>query len=109
MAVNISKFSWAELFSNDNGKTSGTAFCGIVNSSTTPSNAIDPVPNFLTDVLICALPTVTRLFFFVLSKIPALVKSQSSETCPDVGAVEGVAPPFEVLVTGEVGGVKFEV
>jgi len=30
MAVNISKFSWAELFSNDNGKTSGTAFCGIV-------------------------------------------------------------------------------
>jgi hypothetical protein len=23
------KFSFAELFSNDNGKTSGTAFCGI--------------------------------------------------------------------------------
>jgi len=27
---NISKFSWAEMFSNDNGKTSGTAFCGII-------------------------------------------------------------------------------
>ncbi len=27
---NISKFSWAELFSNDNGKTSGTAFVGII-------------------------------------------------------------------------------
>ena len=30
MLSNISKFSWAELFSNDNGKTSGTAFCGII-------------------------------------------------------------------------------
>jgi hypothetical protein len=30
MLSNISKFSWAELFSNDNGKTSGTAFVGIV-------------------------------------------------------------------------------
>jgi hypothetical protein len=30
MALNISKFSWAELFSNGNGKTSGTAFCGII-------------------------------------------------------------------------------
>ena len=28
--LNISKFSWAELFSNDNGKTSGTAFVGII-------------------------------------------------------------------------------
>lgn len=27
---NISKFSWAEMFSNDNGKTSGTAFVGII-------------------------------------------------------------------------------
>lgn len=27
---NISRFSWAEMFSNDNGKTSGTAFCGII-------------------------------------------------------------------------------
>jgi CHASE2 domain-containing sensor protein len=26
----ISKFSWAELFSNDNGKTSGTGFCGVI-------------------------------------------------------------------------------
>ena len=30
MGLNISKFSWGELFSNGNGKTSGTAFCGIV-------------------------------------------------------------------------------
>jgi uncharacterized membrane protein len=30
MLSNISKFSWAELFSNDNGKTSGTAFVGII-------------------------------------------------------------------------------
>jgi hypothetical protein len=30
MLSNISKFSWAELFSNDSGKTSGTAFCGII-------------------------------------------------------------------------------
>lgn len=30
MLSNISNFSWAELFSNDNGKTSGTAFTGIV-------------------------------------------------------------------------------
>jgi hypothetical protein len=27
---NISKFSWAEMFSNDNGKTSGTSFTGII-------------------------------------------------------------------------------
>ena len=26
----VSKFSWAEMFSNDNGKTSGTAFVGII-------------------------------------------------------------------------------
>jgi hypothetical protein len=30
MLSNISKFSWGELFSNDTGKTSGTAFCGII-------------------------------------------------------------------------------
>jgi hypothetical protein len=30
MLSNISKFSWGELFSNDSGKTSGTAFCGII-------------------------------------------------------------------------------
>jgi len=30
MLTNISKFSWGELFSNDSGKTSGTAFCGII-------------------------------------------------------------------------------
>ena len=30
MARNISKFSWAELFSNESGKTSATAFCGVV-------------------------------------------------------------------------------
>jgi hypothetical protein len=30
MGLNVSKFSWAELFSNGDGKTSGTAFCGIV-------------------------------------------------------------------------------
>lgn len=30
MKPNISKFSWSELFSNGDGKTSGTAFCGIV-------------------------------------------------------------------------------
>ena len=30
MLSNISKFSWAELFSNDSGKTSGTGFCGII-------------------------------------------------------------------------------
>ena len=30
MLSNISKFSWSELFSNDSGKTSGTAFCGII-------------------------------------------------------------------------------
>jgi hypothetical protein len=30
MLSNISKFSWPELFSNDNGKTSGTAFVGII-------------------------------------------------------------------------------
>ena len=30
MLSNISKFSWAEMFSNDSGKTSGTAFCGII-------------------------------------------------------------------------------
>ena len=27
---NISKFSWAELFSNNDGKTSGSAFVGII-------------------------------------------------------------------------------
>lgn len=30
MAYIKSKFSWAEAFSNGNGKTSGTALCGIV-------------------------------------------------------------------------------
>lgn len=30
MAKDISKFSWSELFSNSDGKTSGTAFTGIV-------------------------------------------------------------------------------
>ena len=30
MISNVSKFSWAEMFSNDNGKTSGTAFTGII-------------------------------------------------------------------------------
>jgi hypothetical protein len=30
MAKDISKFSWAELFSNESGKTSATAFCGVV-------------------------------------------------------------------------------
>jgi len=30
MISDVSKFSWAELFSNDNGKTSGTGFCGVV-------------------------------------------------------------------------------
>lgn len=29
MLSNISKFSFAEIFSNENGKSSGTAFCGI--------------------------------------------------------------------------------
>jgi len=28
--MNISKFSWSELFNNDSGKTSGTAFVGII-------------------------------------------------------------------------------
>ena len=28
--MDISKFSFAELFSNDNGKTSGSAFCGVI-------------------------------------------------------------------------------
>jgi len=28
--MNINKFSWAELFNNGSGKTSGTAFCGII-------------------------------------------------------------------------------
>lgn len=30
MKPNISKFSWAELFSNDNGKTSGSGFVGVI-------------------------------------------------------------------------------
>jgi len=30
MLSNISKFSWSELFNNDSGKTSGTAFVGII-------------------------------------------------------------------------------
>jgi len=30
MLSNISKFSWAEMFSNDNGKTSATAFSGWI-------------------------------------------------------------------------------
>jgi len=34
MIANISKFSTAELFSNDNGKTSATAFVGVIVSLT---------------------------------------------------------------------------
>lgn len=30
MLRNIKEFSWAELFSNESGKTSATAFCGVV-------------------------------------------------------------------------------
>jgi len=30
MGYNKSKFSWSEAFSNGDGKTSGTAICGIV-------------------------------------------------------------------------------
>jgi len=30
MLKNIKEFSWAELFSNESGKTSATAFCGVV-------------------------------------------------------------------------------
>jgi len=30
MGFEKSKFSWSEAFSNGNGKTSGTALCGIV-------------------------------------------------------------------------------
>lgn len=30
MLRNIKQFSWAELFSNESGKTSATAFCGVV-------------------------------------------------------------------------------
>jgi hypothetical protein len=30
MKLDIHKFSWSELFSNGNGKTSATAFCGII-------------------------------------------------------------------------------
>ena len=30
MKPNISKFSWAELFSNNDGKTSGSGFSGVV-------------------------------------------------------------------------------
>jgi hypothetical protein len=30
MKFNIHKFSWAEMVSNSNGKTSNTAFCGLV-------------------------------------------------------------------------------
>ena len=34
MISNITKFSWSELFSNDNGKTSGTGFVGVIVSLT---------------------------------------------------------------------------
>jgi|LakMenEpi03Aug12_release.lakeMendotaPanAssembly.Ray.scaffolds.fasta_scaffold306852_4 hypothetical protein len=30
MEKNKKKFSWSELFSNESGKTSATAFCGVV-------------------------------------------------------------------------------
>ena len=30
MVSDISKFSWAEIFSNDSGKSSGTSFVGII-------------------------------------------------------------------------------
>ena len=30
MKPNISKFSWAELFSNNDGKTSGSGFAGVI-------------------------------------------------------------------------------
>ena len=30
MRLNIQKFSWSEMVSNGNGKTSGTAFAGLV-------------------------------------------------------------------------------
>jgi len=30
MKVNMSKFSWAELFSNNSGKTSGSGFVGVI-------------------------------------------------------------------------------
>jgi hypothetical protein len=30
MGLNIQKFSWSEMVSNGNGKTSGTAFAGLV-------------------------------------------------------------------------------
>ena len=30
MEPNISKFSWAELFSNNDGKTSGSGFSGVI-------------------------------------------------------------------------------
>lgn len=30
MKPNISKFSWAELFSNNDGKTSGSGFVGVI-------------------------------------------------------------------------------
>jgi len=30
MEKNKKRFSWGELFSNETGKTSGTAFCGII-------------------------------------------------------------------------------
>lgn len=30
MKPNISKFSWAELFSNSDGKTSGSGFVGVI-------------------------------------------------------------------------------
>jgi hypothetical protein len=30
MKPNISKFSWAELFSNSDGKTSGSGFSGVI-------------------------------------------------------------------------------
>ena len=44
------------------------------NLSPLPSKYIDPVPYFTTEVLTCALPTVSKLFFIVPSTIPALVK-----------------------------------
>ncbi len=30
MEKNVKKFSWSELFANETGKTSATAFCGVI-------------------------------------------------------------------------------
>jgi hypothetical protein len=53
---------------------------GIINSSPVPSKYIEPVPYFTCEALTEAFPIVIKLFFRVLSKIPALAKLQSKET-----------------------------